>query len=97
MELLFGFVLTIHTSYQSLLCKTKAVRAIAFENYCASFSPNFLALDLHKLQHLLEVKLLSFVYESMNRISLSCFHCFLNFLSNVHQHHIRQALEASSF
>ena len=46
---------------------------------------------------LFELKLLSFVYESVNRRSPSSSHDFLNFLSNGHQHHIRQASRSDIF
>ena len=75
----------------------KAVRAIAFENCYAPSSPNFLDLQLLKLQDLFELKLLSFVYESVHEISPSCFHGFFNLVSNVHQHHTRQAAKSDIF
>ena len=76
----------------------KAVRAIAVESYNnAPSSPIFLALVLLKLQDLFELKLSSFVYESVDRISPSCFHGFLNLLSNVHEHHTRQASRTDIF
>ena len=69
----------------------KVVRAIAFENRSAPSNPIFFNLQLLKLEDLFELKLLTFVYESVNRISPSCFHEFFYLLSHVHQHDTRQA------
>ena len=75
----------------------KTVRAIAFENYYAPSSPIFLALELLQLQDLFELKLLSFVYKSVNGISPSCSHGFFNLVSDVHQHHTRPAAKSDIF
>ena len=72
-------------------------RAIAFGHHYAASSPIFLPLEFLKLQDLFELKLLSFVNESVNRISPSCFHGFFNFLSNVYQHHSRHAFRRDIF
>ena len=37
------------------------------------------------------MKLLTFVFESVNKYSLSCFHDYFDVLSQVHQHDTRQA------
>ena len=58
------------------ILQKKAVTAIAFENHFAPSSPNFHTLQLLKLQDFFELKLLTFVYESANKISPSCFHEF---------------------
>ena len=46
-----------------------------------------------KLKDLFEMKLLTFVFESVNKYSLSCFHDYFDVLSQVHQHDTRQACE----
>ena len=58
------------------ILQKKAVRAIAFENSSAPSSPIFHTLQFLKMQDLFELKLLNFVYESVNKISPSCFHEF---------------------
>ena len=44
-----------------------------------------------------ELKLLTFVYKSVNTISPSSFHEFFDLLSNVHQHDTRQACKGDIF
>ena len=90
-----SYVRFIHQT--SLYSPNKAARAIAFENHYAASSPNFLALELLKQQDLFELKLLSFVYESVNSTSQSCFRGFFNLLSNVITHHTRQAFRSDIF
>ena len=70
----------------SFTLQMKAVRAITFENYYVP-SSIFLALELPKLRDLFDLKLLSFVYESVNIIlsivsicSLICFQIFTNII-----------------
>ena len=75
----------------------EAVRAIAIENHCAPSSSILPALQLLKLQDLFELKFLSFVYESVSKMSLSCFHGFFGLLYNVHQYHSRQASRSGIF
>ena len=75
----------------------ESCKGIAFENCYAPSSPIFLALQLLKLQDLFELKLLSFVYESVHEISVSCFHGLFSLVSNVHQHHTRQAAKSDIF
>ena len=65
--------------------------AIDSGNLFAPSSPIFLTLRLPKLQDLFEIKLLTFVYESVNEHSPSCCHEFFYLLTQVHQHDTRQA------
>ena len=78
----------------SPLISLQAVRAIAFENRSAPSSPIFHTLQL---SNLFELKLLTFVDESVNKISPSCFHEFFYLFSNVHQHDIRKACKGDIF
>ena len=73
------------------ILQKKVVRAITFNNFSAPSAPIFLTLRLLKLQDLFEMKLLTFVYEAVNKLSPSCFHEFFDVLSQVHQHDTRQA------
>ena len=73
------------------ILQKKVVRAITFNNFSAPSAPIFLTLRLLKLQDLFEMKLLTFVYEAVNKLSPSCFHEFVDVLSQVHQHDTRQA------
>ena len=73
------------------ILQKKVVRAITFNNFSAPSAPIFLTLRILKLQDLFEMKLLTFVYEAVNKLSPSCFHEFFDVLSQVHQHDTRQA------
>ena len=63
------------------ILQKKVVRAITFNNFSAPSAPIFLTLRLLKLQDLFEMKLLTFVYEAVNKLSPSCFHEFFDVLS----------------
>ena len=63
------------------ILQKKVVRAITFNNFSAPSAPIFLTLRLLKLQDLFEMKLLTFVYEAVNKPTPSCFHEFFDVLS----------------
>ena len=69
----------------------KAVRAIAFKSFSSPTIPIFSELKILKLYDLFELKLLSFLYESVNMISPVFFHSFFETLTVVHQYDMRQA------
>ena len=69
----------------------KAVRAISFQPRMSSSLPIFNDLKLLKLSEIFELRLLVFVFDSVNRTSPSCFHDFFLFNSSVHQYATRQA------
>ena len=48
-------------------------------------------LKVLRLSEIFELRLLTFVYESVNKISPVCFHNFFTFNASVHQHQTRQA------
>ena len=79
------------------ILQKKVVRAIAFMNFTSPSSPIFSDLKILKLYDLFHLKLLLFVYESVNRISPSVFHNFFEILSDVHQHDTRQARKGDIF
>ena len=57
----------------------------------------FSEFKLLKLYDLLDLVLLTFVYESVNRISPSCLFNFFQILSEVHQYGTRRAREGDIF
>ena len=63
----------------------KAVRAISFQPRMSPL-PIFNDFKLLKLSELLELRLLTFVFEYVNKTSPSCFHDFFLFNSSVHQY-----------
>ena len=63
----------------------KAVRAISFQPRMSPSLPIFNDLKLLKLSEIFELRLLTFVFDSVNKTSPSCFHDFFLFSSSVHQ------------
>ena len=72
------------------LLQKRVIRAIAFEHFNSSATPLFSDLKILKLHDLFKLKLLSFVYDCVNKISPSCFHSFFDLVESVHQHSTRQ-------
>ena len=75
----------------------KAVRAISFQPRMSPSLPIFSDLKLLKLSELFEVRLLVFVFDSVNKTSPSCFHDFFLFSSSVHQYSTRQASQGDLY
>ena len=73
------------------LLQKKVVRAITVNNFAAPSTPIFSELKILKLYDLFYLKLLSFVYECINKTSPSYFHDYFTLLSSVHQYDTRQA------
>ena len=94
--LVWGLTYETHINPVFLLQK-RAVRAISFEHYTASSTPIFSDLKILKLQDLFHLKLLSFVYECVNKISPSCFHSFFELVGSVHQYGTRQVIKSNIF
>ena len=94
--IVWGLTYDIHIKPIYLLQK-KVVRAIAFQNFTSPSSPIFSDLKILKLYDLFDLKLLTFVYESVNRLSPPYFHNFFTTLSDVHQYDTRQAREGGIF
>ena len=59
------------------LLQKRVIRAIAFESSTSHSTPIFSGLEILKLCDLFQLKLLTFVYESICKISPACFHNFL--------------------
>ena len=81
------------TSYVDLIFKLqkKAVRAISFQPRMSPSLPIFKDLKLLTLSELFELRLLTFVFDSVNKTSSSCFHDFFLLNSCVHHYSTRQA------
>ena len=79
------------------LLQKKAIRAIAFKSFTSPSTPIFSDLKILKLYDLFDFKLLTFVYESVNKISPSFFHNFFETLTTVHHYNTRQALKGDIF
>ena len=75
----------------------KAVRAISFQPRLAPSLPIFKDLKLLKLSEIFELRLLTFVFDSVNKTSPSCFHNFFLFNSSVHQYSTRHASRGDLF
>ena len=74
--IVWGLACDTHTKPIYLLQK-KVVRAIAFKNFTSPSTPIFSELKILKLYDLSNLKLLTFVHESVNLISPIFFHNFL--------------------
>ena len=75
----------------------KAVRAISFQPRMSPSLPIFKDLKLLKLSELFELRLLTFVFDSVNKTSPSCFHDFFLLNSCVHQYSTRQASQGDLY
>ena len=69
----------------------RAVRAISFQPRMSPSLPIFNDVKLLKFSEIFELRLLTFVFDSVNKTSPSCFHGFFLFCSSVHQYSTRQA------
>ena len=75
----------------------KAVRAISFKPRISPSLPIFKDLKLLTICELSELRLLTFVFDSVNKTSPSCFHNFFSFSSSVHQYSTRQASQGDLY
>ena len=88
--LVWGVTYETYTNPVFLLQK-RVVRAMAFEHFTSPSNPIFRDLKILKLHDLFQLKLLSFVYESVNKLSPTCFHTFFELVEYVHQYGTHQA------
>ena len=72
------------------LLQKRIARAILFEHFTSPPSPIFLDLKILRLHDLFQLKLQSFVYDSVNKIYPACFHSFFLLAESIHQHGTRQ-------
>ena len=89
--IVWGLDFDTHTRPIYLLQTKKVVRAITFKKFTSPSTPIFSELKILKLYDLFHLKLLTFVYESVNLISPTVFHNFFVTLSHAHQYDTRQA------
>ena len=75
----------------------KAVRAISFQPRMSPSLPIFNDLTRLKLSEIFQLRLLTFVFDSVNKTSPGCFHDFFLFSSSVHQYATRQASQGDLF
>ena len=86
--LVWGLTHETHINPVFLLQK-RVVRAISFEHFTSSSTPIFFNLKILKLHDLFKLKLLSFVYDCVNKTSPSCFHSLFPLAGSVHQYGTR--------
>ena len=79
------------------LLQKRVVRAMSFENFTSPSTPIFLNLKILKLHDLFQLKLLTFVYDCVNKIAPSYFHPFFALVETVHQYGTRQASKNDIF
>ena len=75
----------------------KAVRAISFQPRMSPSLPIFNDFKLLKLSEIFELRHLTFVFDSINKTSPSCFHDFFLLSSSVHQYSTRQASQGDLY
>ena len=73
----------------------KAFRAISFQSRMSPACPIFNDLKLLKLREIFELRLLTFVFDSVKKASLSCFHDVFLLSSSVHHYLTRHASEGN--
>ena len=88
---MFSFVFTILYFHPSIFVTEKDYKAISFEQFTSHSTPIFLDLKILKLHDFFQLKLLSFVHESVHKISPVCFHNFFKSVESVYQYGTRQA------
>ena len=66
-------------------------RRRTFENFTSPTSPIFSTLKVLKLHHLFKLKMLIFVFESIDKVSPICFHNIFDSVASVHQYGTQQA------
>ena len=94
--MVWGFAYDVHIQPIFLLQK-RIIRAIAFQSFSSPSSPIFSNLKILKLQDLFQLKLLSFVYECINKISPVCFYNFFESIKSIHHHDTRKASKNDIF
>ena len=86
-------------SYTDCIAKIqkKAIRIISHQSYITHSLPIFKELRLLRISDIIQLKLLTFVYETINNSIPSCFHEFLNHNSSVHNYNTRQSHRGDIF
>ena len=65
--------------------------AFSHQPYLAHSLPIFKDLKLLRIVDIFKLRLLAFVYESVNMVTPDCFHSFFSLHSTVHCHNTRQS------
>ena len=79
------------------LLQKEVIRVTSFENSTCPSTPIFSELKILSLYDLVESKLLSFFYESINKVSPIFFHYFFETLKSFHHYNTRQASKGDIF
>ena len=69
----------------------KAIRIISHQSYTSHSLPIFKELRSLRIPDIIQLKLLTFDYETTNNSISSCFHEFFNHNSSVHNYNTRQS------
>ena len=88
--LVWGFTFDTHISPLFLLQK-RVASIISYEHFTALSTPIFSDLKILKLHDQFQLKLLSLVYDCINKIFPSYFHSFFELMDSVHQYSTWQA------
>ena len=75
----------------------RAVRAISHQTFLAHSYPIFKELKLLRIDDVFKTKLLTFVYESMNKLTPVYFHNFFCHVTSIHSHNTRQSTSGGLF
>ena len=72
------------------LLQKRDAKAMAFKHFTSPSNPIFYDLKILRLHDLYHLKLHSFMYESVNKLSPTCFHAFFELAGHVHEYDTRQ-------
>ena len=97
MVLLSGVEHMHHTLNQYSNYRKKQSGLSLFSLNCQASLPIFKDLKLLELSEIFELRLSTFVFDSVNKTSPSCFHNFFLFNSSVHQYSTRQASQGDLY
>ena len=75
----------------------RAVRAISHQTFLAHSYPIFKELKLLRIDDVFKTKLLTFVYESINKLTPVYFHNFFCHVTSIHSHNTRQSTSGGQF
>ena len=75
----------------------RAVRAISHQTFLAHSYPIFKELKLLRIDDVFKTKLLTFVYESINKLTPVYFHNFFCHITSIHSHNTRQSTSGGLF
>ena len=75
----------------------KILRSINFEPFLSPCTPLFQSLKTLKIVDILHLNILTFVYKSLNKLSISCFHDYFQTNLSVHRIGTRQATRGDLF